>query len=93
MLIPEYLVDANQTNVSLALELGVPASLLSQWATGVRPVPAARCLAIERCTSGKVRCEDLRPDIDWSRAPELCEGSEGQSVPPAAAVEPVKVAA
>lgn len=93
MLIPEYLVEANQTNVSLALELGVPASLLSQWATGVRPVPALRCLAIERATNGKVRCEDLRPDIDWSRAPELCEGSEGRLVPVAVAVDVVKVAA
>ena len=93
MLIPEYLVEANQTNVSLALELGVPASLVSQWATGVRPVPVARCLPIERATNGKVRCEDLRPDIDWSRAPEPCEGSEGQIVPAAVAVDLVKVAA
>jgi DNA-binding transcriptional regulator YdaS (Cro superfamily) len=51
------------------------------------------CMMIERNTAGVIRREDLRPDIDWSRAPELCEGSEGQPVPPAASVEPVRVAA
>jgi DNA-binding transcriptional regulator YdaS (Cro superfamily) len=95
MLIPEYLAEANQTNVSLALQLGVPASLLSQWANGIRPVPAARCLAIERATAGKVRCEELRPDVDWTRTPLLHDddqGSEGQPIPDAA-VHPVPVAA
>ena len=28
-------------------------------------VPAERCPAIEKATGGKVRCEDLRPDVDW----------------------------
>ena len=31
-----------------------------------RGVPAERCPAIERATNGAVRCEDLRPDIDWA---------------------------
>jgi DNA-binding transcriptional regulator YdaS (Cro superfamily) len=50
---------------SLAKCLGVPAPLLSQWRTGARPVPADRCPEIEKATSGAVRCEDLRPDVDW----------------------------
>ena len=29
-------------------------------------VPAEHCPAIERATDGAVRCEDLRPDIDWA---------------------------
>lgn len=29
-------------------------------------VPAEYCPAIEKATSGVVRCEDLRPDIDWA---------------------------
>lgn len=29
-------------------------------------VPAERCPAIERATGGVVRCEDLRPDVDWA---------------------------
>lgn len=32
-----------------------------------RGIPAERCPAIERASSGAVRCETLRPDIQWSR--------------------------
>lgn len=28
--------------------------------------PAEYCPAIERATDGLVRCEDLRPDVDWA---------------------------
>lgn len=28
--------------------------------------PAEYCPAIERATDGRVRCEDLRPDVDWA---------------------------
>ncbi len=40
-------------------------------------VPAEHCPAIERATDGGVRCEDLRPDVDWSylRQPCKCERS------------------
>ena len=34
-----------------------------QW-TKTR-VPAARCPDIEAATGGKVRCEELRPDVRW----------------------------
>ena len=53
----------------LARQLELPASLLSAWASenpdARRRVPAQRCPAIERLTDGKVRCEDLRPDVAW----------------------------
>ena len=29
-------------------------------------VPAEHCPAIERATKGAVRCEDIRPDVDWA---------------------------
>lgn len=35
-----------------------------QW-TKTR-VPAERCPAIEAATGGLVRCEELRPDVQWS---------------------------
>ena len=36
-----------------------------KWASsGV--VPAERCPTIERLTDGEVRCEELRPDVDWA---------------------------
>jgi len=29
-------------------------------------IPAEHCPAIERATNGAVRCEDIRPDVDWA---------------------------
>ena len=51
---------------SLAKKIAIPQSLISQWRLGVRQVPAERCPEIERATDGAVRCEDLRPDVDWA---------------------------
>lgn len=31
-------------------------------------IPADRCEQIEAATGGTVRCEDLRPDLEWIRA-------------------------
>lgn len=55
---------------SLAASLGIrdpkSAVLIYLWANGRRQVPADRCPAIERATDGAVRCEELRPDVEWS---------------------------
>lgn len=51
---------------SLARKLGINPVLVSQWKNGYRAVPAERCPDIEVATGGKVRCEDLRPDVEWS---------------------------
>lgn len=53
--------------VSLANALGCSPVLISQWTADVNPrqVPAERCPAIERATGGEVRCEELRPDVQW----------------------------
>lgn len=37
-------------------------------------VPAEYCPLIERATDGKVRCEDLRPDVAW----DVLRGQVGQ---------------
>ena len=42
-------------------------------------VPADVCPAIERATKGAVRCEDLRPDVDWG----YLRGTAGEPAPPA----------
>ena len=49
----------------LAAALGVKPQHVCNWAVR-RQVPAERCPSIERATRGAVRCEDLRPDVDWS---------------------------
>ena len=50
----------------LARAIGINSVLISQWASGVRQVPAERCPAIERATNCAVTCEELRPDVDWA---------------------------
>lgn len=61
-----YLDQERGRAAELARALKMPPVLLSQWSSGARRVPAERCPAIERETGGVVRCEDLRPDVDWA---------------------------
>lgn len=51
---------------ALARCLGVSPPTVNQWASGIRPIPAERCLEIEKATQRKVSCEELRPDVDWT---------------------------
>ena len=50
----------------LAKLLGITSSTVNQWVTGKRPIPAERCIQIEKVTSRAVVCEDLCPGSDWS---------------------------
>ncbi len=50
----------------LARALNVSPAMVHQWLRGIRPIAAEHCPAIERATQGAVRCEDLRPDVDWA---------------------------
>ncbi len=54
-------------NSGAARVMRVKPPTIHQWKSGARPVPAKRALEIERAAHGVVTCEDLRPDIDWSR--------------------------
>lgn len=51
---------------ALSRLLGVSPPTVNQWVNGDRPVPAERCPSIEKATGGAVRCEELRPDVDWA---------------------------
>lgn len=51
------------TQSKLAAAIKVPPSLVSQWATGHRPIAAKHCIAIELATNGKVTRYALRPDV------------------------------
>lgn len=50
---------------ALARHLGITPPAVHQWLTATRQVPAERCPAIEKLTDRTVRCEDMRPDVDW----------------------------
>lgn len=49
-------------------------SLVSQWATGRRPVAAHHCLAIEQATDRSITRYQLRPDV-FGAMPE-CGGTQ-----------------
>lgn len=50
----------------LAGMLGVTVQAVCFWRDGMRRIPAEHCPTIERSTRGAVRCESLRPDVDWA---------------------------
>ncbi|MYM37244.1 Cro/Cl family transcriptional regulator [Duganella sp. FT94W] len=50
----------------LALQLGVTKGAVGQWKLPGRRVPAEHCPTIEKLVDGIVRCEELRPDVDWA---------------------------
>ncbi|MBK8117579.1 MAG: helix-turn-helix domain-containing protein [Candidatus Accumulibacter sp.] len=50
---------------ALARSIGRSVQTVCNW-TLRGNVPAAHCPSIERATKGAVRCEDLRPDVDWA---------------------------
>lgn len=62
----ERAIELVGSAAKLAEDIGVSPQYMSQLRSGTRPVPAERCPNIERATAGRVRCEDLRPDVDWA---------------------------
>lgn len=51
---------------ALARLLNVATPTVNQWVVGKRRIPAERCPTIERLVDRKVRCEEMRPDVDWA---------------------------
>ena len=79
MKLSDYL-SVRGAQANLANALGVDTQLVWQWTSGVRRIPAERCVAIEELTHCQVRCEDLRPDVNWgvlrgTAAPEQKEAA------------------
>lgn len=66
MNLKEFCSEDRGAQTRLAKFVGVQPQLMHQWVNGKRPIPATRCPSIEKATNGIVRCEDLRPDVDWS---------------------------
>ncbi len=50
---------------NLSLDLGVDHSLVSKWLYGNTKIPAEHVIKIVHITKGKIRPEELRPDIQW----------------------------
>lgn len=60
----EHAIQIVGSQTALAKQLGVAQGHVWHWTKS--KVPAEHCPSIERATGGVVRCEDLRPDVDWS---------------------------
>jgi DNA-binding transcriptional regulator YdaS (Cro superfamily) len=58
-------VAALGSAAALSKALGVSSSMPHMWKLRGR-IPAEHCPGIERATRGLVKCEELRPDIDWA---------------------------
>lgn len=55
----------------LASKIGAPTPDVCRWATGKRPIPLHRAMAIENATNGEVTRKDMFPN-DWQKVwPEL----------------------
>lgn len=59
---------------NLARLIGASHQAVYAWAGGSKLISAEYCPNIEKVTAGKVRCEDLRPDVSWS----VLRGTEAQ---------------
>lgn len=60
---------------ALAEPLGVTKGAVSQWKLPGRHIPAEHCPSIEKLTEGDVRCEQLRPDVEWAIVRSCCAES------------------
>lgn len=75
----DYISSGAMSQSELARKLGVSPVLVHQWkkrGPEGRQVPAERCPEIEKATGGAVRCEDLRPDVDWAYLRSTCKPQE-----------------
>lgn len=59
-------IDVTGSVSGLAAVIGASPPAIYSWRNGTRTFPAELCPSIEKATSGVVRCEDLRPDVDWA---------------------------
>lgn len=66
---------------ALADHLGVTKGAVGQWKLDGRRIPAEHCPVIERLVNGGVRCEDLRPDVDWAYLRAAAQPSESPALP------------
>jgi DNA-binding transcriptional regulator YdaS (Cro superfamily) len=59
-------IESQGSVAALARQLNVTTQAVCFWRDGKRKIPAEKCIEIERITDRSVRCEDLRPDADWT---------------------------
>jgi DNA-binding transcriptional regulator YdaS (Cro superfamily) len=68
----KHAIDVVGNASILARQLGVTTQAVCFWRDGLRRIPAEKCPSIERVTAGAVRCEVLRPDVEWGFIRATC---------------------
>lgn len=72
MKLHEYINSRGRGSIAvIAKGINAPAPDVSRWASGVRPCPPWRCVAIEEFTQGDVTRQDLRPNDYKKHWPDL----------------------
>jgi hypothetical protein len=61
----EHVIDTLGGPTAVARMVGCKPPSVIEWRK--RGIPADRCPAIERESGGKVKCEQLRDDVVWTR--------------------------
>lgn len=80
--IPEAIRHAGGP-AKVARQCGVSVQAVCFWRDGHRTLPAEHCITLEKMSNGLVRCEDMRPEVDWaylrnaSTAQEVVEAGVG----------------
>lgn len=54
------------SQAEMARKLNIRTPTVSQWCSGIRPVPATRAVQIEVLTSGRVTRAQLCPSFPWA---------------------------
>lgn len=60
-------VDLAGGPANVARHCGVTSQAVSQWMSSGH-IPVERVAGLEAASGGKVRAEDVRPDVHWMRA-------------------------
>lgn len=50
----------------VARECGVSVQAVCFWRDSRRALPAEHCITLEKMNDGRVRCEEMLPDVDWA---------------------------
>ena len=50
----------------VARECGVSVQAVCFWRDGRRALPAEHGITLEKMNEGRIRCEEMLPDVDWA---------------------------
>lgn len=63
----------------VARRCGVSVQAVCFWRDGRSILPAEHCITLEKMNAGRIRCEQMLPDVDWAylRNSQLATGGLG----------------